>query len=229
MNDTIKKIQVQLDYHLAEVHRLQSALDVFAEYEGKPAAKEQPMFTVQKIGGGAIKASAPESKAVVVDGASSLTDQIKAILSHGKPMKKTDIEAKMDFGNRAKRNASNPLSNLKAKGEIIAVSGGRYALTGTTNSKTTKGKEKLPEGGIGLRKQIMATLEAFPSQALSRAEMLSLINMGERAPSTFDSMLAYLKKTEVVTMDENGGYRLAKQTETAPSVEVKADASSAAA
>lgn len=226
MSDTIKKIQVQIDYHMAELTRLQTALDVFAEFEGKPAVKELPMFTVQKIGGGAIK-TAPEGN-VTVDGAASLTDQIKAILSHGKPMKKADIEAKMDFGKRAKRNASNPLSNMKAKGEIVAVSGGRYALTGTSNSKTSKGKDKLPEGGISLRKQVMAVFEAFPNQALSRADMLGLINMGERAPSTFDSMLTYLKKTGVAEQDESGGWRLVKPG-AASTVEVKTDDASAAA
>lgn len=229
MSDTIKKIQVQIDYHMAELTRLQTALDVFAEFEGKPAVKELPMFTVQKIGGGAIK-TAPEGN-VTIDGAASLTDQIKAILSHGKPMKKADIEAKMDFGNRAKRNASNPLSNMKAKGEIVAVSGGRYALTGTSNSKTSKtskGKDKLPEGGISLRKQVMAVFEAFPNQAMTRSDMLGLINMGERAPSTFDSMLTYLKKTGVAEQDESGGWRLVKP-DAASTVEVKTDDASAAA
>jgi hypothetical protein len=231
MSDIIRKIQVQIDYHEAELHRLRSALDVFAEFDGKPMPKAEPMFTVQKIGGGAVTPAAATQERkprVAVDGGASLADQIKAILSHGKPMKKADIEAQMNFGNRAKKNASNPIANLKAKGEIAAVSGGRYVLTGTSNTKTSKGKEKLPEGGISLRKQVMATLEAFPNQALTRAEMLALINMGDRAPSTFDSMLTYMKKTGIAEQDENGGWRLVKP-ETPSTVEVKADDASAAA
>lgn len=221
MNDTVKKIQVQIDYHMAEARRLQTALDVIAEFEGKPAAKELPMFTVQKIGGG---------KPATVDGSASLTEQIKAILSDGKARKASEITALLDFGNRAKKSAANPLSSLKSRGEIVAVSGGKYALADSKVAKSGKkaSKEKLPEGGVGLRKQIMATLEAFPNQALSRADMLGLINMGDRAPSTFDSMLAYLKKTEVVVMDANGGYTLPKP-DAASAVEVQSDADNKAA
>lgn len=220
MNDTVKKIQVQIDYHMAEARRLQTALDVIAEFEGKPAAKELPMFTVQKIGGG---------KPATVDGSASLTEQIKAILSDGKARKASEITALLDFGNRAKKSAANPLSSLKSRGEIVAVSGGKYALADSKPAgKKKASKDKLPEGGVGLRKQIMATLEAFPNQALSRADMLGLINMGDRAPSTFDSMLAYLKKTEVVVMDANGGYTLPKP-EAASAVEVQSDADSKAA
>lgn len=206
MSDTVKKIQVQLDYHMAEIHRLQSALDVIAEFEGKPAAPEQPMFTIQKI----TAASKPTKKVLTPPGdgdLSPLGEQIKAVLAHGKPMKVSDIGSKLDYGNRAKKNPANALARLKETGEIVQVRAGVYQLTG--KAKPQK-KEKLPEGGVSLRKQVLATLEAFPNQALTRGEMLALINMGGRAPSTFDSMTGYLKKTGVITQDENGGWRLVK-------------------
>jgi len=140
MNDTIKKIQVQIDYHMAELNRLQTALDVFAEYEGKPAAKELPMFTVQRIGGGALRGQPGEAKPekqkkvkvdrVKVPGRSTIAVRKQVLASleyHNKPMSRQDIIASINLEGRTIHSLDSCLSTLRKDGKINKTSDG-YSL-----------------------------------------------------------------------------------------------------
>ena len=203
MNDTIKKIQVQMDYHAAEMARLQTALDVIAEYEAKPAIKQGPMFTVQKIGGGS-----PSIKPASAGDDVPLVDQVLKILSSGKAMTGVQIAKKMNFGDRATKSARNPVSKLKAEGKIILVGHGKYAIAEHAEAAKAKLEAKKPRGGgVAVSTQIVAALTAFP-KGLSRSDILVNIDLHDRGIHTFDSSLSRLKMDGKIVLGEDGTFTI---------------------
>jgi len=202
----IEKIRAEIDQHLSEIERLQIALAVVEKLESAPAPKAGPMFTVQKIGG--TTAPRKESAAASKDGP-SLSSQIIKLLEGGKALKAEQISKRLNYGSRAKKSASNPLNQLKKKGEIISVGGGKYALPGYTG----KVKEE-PTTGVSIRTQVMAAFEAFP-HPLSRDDLLNLIDLQGRSLHTFDSCLSKLKLEGVIVMDDANSYTLASKLQPA--------------
>lgn len=132
MNDTIKKIKVQIDYHQAELSRLQSALDVYAEYEARPAAKELPMFTVKKIGATPDKPEKAKKKdREVIPGKRGIPvrKQVLATLEYtGKPMSRADILASINLAGRSHHSLDSCLSTLRKDGKLYRNESGEYSF-----------------------------------------------------------------------------------------------------
>ena len=192
----IAKIRAEIDQHMAEIEKLQTALDVVEKLENAPAPKAGPMFSVQKIGG---------SKAIPTETAGKevpLAAQILKLLEGGKALKAEAISKRLDYGDRTKKSASNPLNQLKKRGLIISVGNGKYALKGYTG----KVKDNSTTG-VSIRAQVMAAFEAF-HHPLSRDDLLNLIDLQGRSLHTFDSCLSKLKLEGVILQDEAAKFTL---------------------
>ena len=195
----IAKIRAEIEQHMAEIEKLQSALEIVEKFENAPAPKAGPMFTVQKIGGGS-KVPPTESADEV-----PLATQILKLLESGKALKVHDISKRLNYGNRTKTSASNPINALKKRGLIVAVGNGKYALKGYTGKVKETSKT-----GVSIRAQVMAAFEAF-HHPLSRDDLLNLIDLQGRSLHTFDSCLSKLKLESVIHQDESAKFTLASR------------------
>jgi hypothetical protein len=192
----IAKIRAEIEQHMAEIEKLQSALEIVEKFENAPTPKASPMFTVQKIGGVKAETAGEELP---------LAEQILKLLANGKALKVHDISKRLDYGDRTKTSASNPINSLKKRGLIVAVGNGKYALKGYTGKVKETSKT-----GVSIRAQVMAAFEAF-HHPLSRDDLLNLIDLQGRSLHTFDSCLSKLKLESVIHQDESAKFTLASR------------------
>jgi hypothetical protein len=195
--DIAEKIRAEIQLHEAELDRLRTALGVIEQYSGKPV-KAAPMITIRKQNTGAPSEDAEASEL-------PLTAQILKMLEGGKALKVHDISKRLDYGNRTKTSASNPINSLKKRGAIISVGNGKYALKGYAGKVKENAKT-----GVSIRAQVMAAFEAF-HHPLSRDDLLNLIDLQGRSLHTFDSCLSKLKLEGVINQDETAKFTLASR------------------